>query len=443
MSKLSGDFEAVDQAHQLDMDYVSEHMQAVMTLPGTGENSYANTSSIDEMLEAMPNLEWVGVVVSWFATGLDIANDIIKPGIEKSSDESEDDWLVSSYNRTDAHQIYRSNQLDPTTVRYGGTAPDSDVLSYIQEIKDKGLKVAFYPFIMVDDVSKSWRGSITGDAEDVSNFYKKQYKPFIMHYAGLLKDVVDMFYIGSELEGLTSIKGKGRKFPFVDSLVDLASSVRSEVGNDVLISYAANWTEYHSCCRGYRPLDKLWSNQNIDFVGIDYYMPLTDSEEVDISINEIKAGFYSGEGYDYYLSYTGERLEFNNDCDRWKDLAGWFSSKHWAWDPESEESYKTAWVAESKRVIFSEFGFRSVELASNTPNVYGDVMPKHSSGKVDFPMQMRAIHATLEHISEDQSIEMGFCYGWDSRGSGWTRNYADGDRWAKGHWIDGKIVRIK
>ena len=82
------------------------------------------------MLEAMPNLEWVGVVVSWFATGLDIANDIIKPGIEKNSDESEDDWLVSSYDRTDAHQIYRSNQLDPATVRYGGTAPDSDVLSY-------------------------------------------------------------------------------------------------------------------------------------------------------------------------------------------------------------------------------------------------------------------------------------------------------------------------
>ena len=36
MSKLSGDFEAVDQAHQLDMDYVSEHIQVVMTLPGTG-----------------------------------------------------------------------------------------------------------------------------------------------------------------------------------------------------------------------------------------------------------------------------------------------------------------------------------------------------------------------------------------------------------------------
>ena len=92
-----------------------------------------------------------------------------------------------------------------------------------------------------------------------------------MHYAGLLKDVIDMFYIGSELQGLTSIKGDGREFPFIDCLVDLASSVRSEVGGNILISYAANWTEYHSCRGGYRPLDALWSNQNINFVGLDYY----------------------------------------------------------------------------------------------------------------------------------------------------------------------------
>lgn len=37
MSKLSGDFEVVDLDHQRDMNYVSEHMQAVITLPGTGK----------------------------------------------------------------------------------------------------------------------------------------------------------------------------------------------------------------------------------------------------------------------------------------------------------------------------------------------------------------------------------------------------------------------
>jgi hypothetical protein len=72
------------------MNYVSEHMQAAMTLPRAGENSYADTLPIDKMLEAMPKLEWVGIAVSWFATGLNIAEDIIKLGVEKNSDEFKD-----------------------------------------------------------------------------------------------------------------------------------------------------------------------------------------------------------------------------------------------------------------------------------------------------------------------------------------------------------------
>ena len=69
--------------------------------------------------------------------------------------------------------------------------------------------------MMVYDYSKLWRGNITSDAKNLSSFYKKQYKPFIMYYAGILEDVVDMFYIGSELQGLIPIKGDGREFLFV------------------------------------------------------------------------------------------------------------------------------------------------------------------------------------------------------------------------------------
>ncbi len=279
MSKLAGDFEVIDSVHQHDIDYVSEHMYAVMALPGTGEASLSSTLSIDEMLEAMQNLKWVGVVVSWFVTDLDTANAIIRPGIEKNSDECDDDWLVCSYNRSDAHQIHRSNPIGPTTVRYGGTTPDSDVVSYVDAIKKKGVKVAFYPFLMVDDFAKSWRGKITGSAESVGSFYLNQYKPFVLHYANLLKDNIDMIYVGSELEGLTSIKEKSRKFPFIDCLIDLASSVRDKIGKDALISYAANWSECHSCLGGYRPLDELWMNKNINFIGIDYYMPLSDDRK--------------------------------------------------------------------------------------------------------------------------------------------------------------------
>ena len=98
----------------------------------------------------MHYLEHVGLPVSWFVNSTNIKNCEIKPGIEKKSNENGDPWLVSNYTRDNAYQIHRSNPNDPSTVRYGGTMPDSDVLSYATALKNAGKKVAFYPMLMVD-----------------------------------------------------------------------------------------------------------------------------------------------------------------------------------------------------------------------------------------------------------------------------------------------------
>jgi hypothetical protein len=132
-----------ESSYENDMNLLSEHMNAVITLPGTGESSFSNTLSIDDMLKAMPNLKWVGVVVSWFIDGLNIGKAKIKPAIEKKSNECKDDWQVGKYDRSNAHQIYRSDKEDSSTVRYGGTPPDSDVLSFIKALIKKGLKGLF------------------------------------------------------------------------------------------------------------------------------------------------------------------------------------------------------------------------------------------------------------------------------------------------------------
>ena len=90
------------------------------------------------------------------------------------------------------------------------------------------------------------------------------------------------FCIGSEMRGLTQIRGADNVFPTVVALKSLAAEVRVLLGADCQIGYAADWSEYF----GYHPkddsgdlffhLDPLWSDDNIDFIGIDNYMPLSD-----------------------------------------------------------------------------------------------------------------------------------------------------------------------
>src|SRR5690606_35686958 len=111
------------------------------------------------------------------------------------------------------------------------------------------------------------------------------YRRFILHYANLCAAAggVDAFLIGSELVGLTRIRGAGGAYPAVAALKALAADVRAILGPGVRISYAADWSEYF----GHHPgggelryhLDPLWADENVDFVGIDNYMPLSDWRE--------------------------------------------------------------------------------------------------------------------------------------------------------------------
>jgi hypothetical protein len=62
----------------------------------------------------------------------------------------------------------------------------------------------------------------------------------------------------------------------------LAADVKAILGPGTKVGYASDWSEYF----GHQPgdgtgdvffhLDPLWSDANIDFIGIDNYMPLSD-----------------------------------------------------------------------------------------------------------------------------------------------------------------------
>lgn len=64
------------------------------------------------------------------------------------------DWAVAGYDRASAHLIGR----DGDKLRYGGTPDDASVVRYIDELRARGYKVAFYPLPFMDVPGKRGRG---------------------------------------------------------------------------------------------------------------------------------------------------------------------------------------------------------------------------------------------------------------------------------------------
>ncbi|RBP03800.1 uncharacterized protein DUF2460 [Roseiarcus fermentans] len=222
---------------------------------------------------------------------------------------------------------------------YGGTPSDPSIVRCIQDLKARGFKVVFYPFLLATCAGYPWRGRITyspdlssaaaaavnaflgpattgmfsRDAVNLTVGYSGgattdwTYRRMILHYANLcvIAGGVNLFVIGSELRGLETIRGPawtkagtldgGGKavwdYPFVAGLVTLANDVRSVFDgagltknlstHKNLITYSADWSDWmgyqHPGQNGQWPhLDSLWSSSNIDVVSFDNYLPLSD-----------------------------------------------------------------------------------------------------------------------------------------------------------------------
>lgn len=349
-------------------------LKSIEIIPGCGRDALKDaqaTKSLSQMKETLPNVKWIAPVAAWFADSLDIAKCKILP---------------CSKNNTD----------------YFESINDIDMVRFLDKPKASDLKVIFYPLLIVSVSDQPWRGHITGKTEDIEAFYLKYYKPFILHYAYLVKDKIDAFIIGSELEGLTKIHTANNKFPFVQKLVELTSDLKAILGSEVKLTYAANWTEYHTSDGVLRPLDELWSAPNIDFIGINAYFPLTHSIKSRITLEEIKAGWRSGEGWDYWLSTDRQQHSFNGEeWNQWKNLQYWWENEHWVWNKELQQSIKSPWQPRMKPIWFTEVGFPSIDKATNTPNVFFNPksreggMPVFSNGKPDFAIARLGLRATF------------------------------------------------
>lgn len=505
-----------------------KHLNRISTQPLT---DFAH--SIEDLLVCAPGLKHVSLVVAWHGTDLRIGNCQIIPKVEHlTMTTAPFSWQVGPLQRGDA-QIVSYIEGKPAL---GGAPSDRTVYEAITFLKSKGLQVTMYPFIMMDVPSGNtlpnpyggssqpaypWRGRITchpapdepgtvdktaAAATQVDNFFgtvnaghfswnagqqrvnysgpsnEWSMRRFILHMATIADAAgADDFLIGSELVGLTRIRSDASTFPGVDHLISLLGQVRAKLGSTPKISYAADWSEYHS----YRPndgsndilfpLDPLWGNANIDYVGIDNYLPMGDWRDGDhldrnagyISPYEkdyIQKNVEGGEYFNWYYASTADR---NNQVrtpiyddaygEHWiyrqKDIRGWWSNHHHKRLNGVRQVNPTAWVPNSKQIVFTELGLPAVDKGINQPNVFVDskssesFYPYFSNQRPDAAIQRAALEAVLDYWKKNSGGMVNFdkisLWTWDARPYPTFPERADffGDagNWQLGHWLTGRL----
>jgi len=511
------------------------------------------TLSLDNLQAMVPSVKSTSLVVAWFGTDLRAGQCQLRPGVEVAARSTTPyAWRVNGVARAAA---YRLSQRDgrPT---YGGTPADQSIVDAIKDCKSRGLRVTFYPTLLMDipagntlpdpysdgagvlgqpahpasarltcspaagfagavdqtPSAASQTAALFGSATPAQFSVSGEQVSFtgpandwglrrmVLHYAHLCKAAggVNAFLIGSDLPGLTQVRSTAGTYPAVQQLRSLAADVRAILGAATRISYAADWTEYF----GHRPedesgdvyfhLDPLWADDNIDFIGINAYAPLSDwrdgYEHLDAQEwpaiydrSYLQSNIAGGEGFDWYYASNGHRLAqmrtpiIDTGADagsagkpwvyRNKDLRSWWTNPHLNRVGGVESLTPTAWVPQSKPFWFSAFGCPAIDRGTNQPDARID--PKSSDGRTlyfsrgwrDDTLQRAALEATLTYWAHTENnpasdryagpmVHLADCaaWGWDVRPYPYfpaiSDAWADTANWRTGPWLSGRLGAV-
>lgn len=475
--------------------------------------------SIDHMENVLPNADTVSLVVAWFGTDLRAGLCEVEPRVEDATKTTDVPWTASGLTLSTANEVSRTPDGKPA---YGASPADISVIEAIKDLRARGKRVLLYPFVMMDITADQalpdpsgegeqgaypWRGRIiprTGEsvAAEVAAFMgtaapsdftagtgtvtysgpqEWRFRRFILHLAHLAAAAggVDAFLIGTEMRGLSMTPDTPGSYPFVTALKTLAADVRSVLPSS-LISYGADWSEYHSHQDGNDlrfHLDPLWSDSNIDFVGIDNYLPISDwrpgTSHLDYdparghtspySLDYLKGNIEGGEYWDWYYQTDADRaaqirtpIEDLAYGEPWvyrqKAVRDWQAYAHHERLDGVRNASATGWTPGSKPVWFTELGCPAVTFGANQPNVFyapkssESFLPWFSVGVRDDFMQRQYLRASLEwwrdnggSIVDVDNVQV-WC--WDARP--WpefplqTSLWSDGPDWFSGHWLNGR-----
>jgi hypothetical protein len=503
--------------------------------------------SLDRLSALAPAVQSVSLVSAWFGDDLRAGVCTVKPKVEVAAKTTTPAWSVGGLPR---ESYWAVSQIDGRPV-YGGTPSDASIVQAIQELRARGKRVTFYPFVMMDippgntlpnpysasaaGVGQSvfpWRGRITcspaagftgspdktaGAATQVAAFFgsalRTQYsisgttvaftgtagewglRRMILHYAHLCAAAggVDAFLIGTEMRGLTQIRSGPGTYPAVAAFQTLAADVRAILGLGTKISYAADWSEHfgHQPADGsndvYFHLDPLWADANVNFVGIDNYMPLSDWRDGTAHLDALswpdihdraylQANIAGSEGFDWFYASGAARAAQTRTTItdagyskpwvfRYKDIRSWWSNPHYNRPGGIESGSPTGWAAQSKPIWFTEIGCPAIDRGSNQPNVFVDpkssesFAPYFSRGWRDDAIQRAYLEASWLYWGNGANNPTSGIYGapmvnlaecaawtWDARPypffPGRSDIWADGANWRLGHWLTGRLGAV-
>lgn len=506
--------------------------------------------ALDALQAELPQVTTVFLVVGWFGDDLRIDRCTIRPRVEIAEKETRpSSWQVHGVTRDQAFLVSQSDGRPA----YGGTPADDAVVRAIRSLRQRGFQVVFYPFLFLDippgnslpdpyggaaQAAYPWRGRLTVDpapgrpgspdqsapvTEMVASFFgtvsaadivlsvvgdtvtvaydgpaEWSYRRFILHYARLCAALnaaeagtVAGFLAGSELRGLTSLRDGPASFPAVGQLRGLCAAAKAVLGPQVVLSYAADWSEYF----GHQPqdgsgdvffhLDPLWADPAVDRVAIDCYLPLSDWRDGAGHL-DAAAGWPSlydraylatqvegGEYYDWFYPDPAARadqlrqpiVDSAHGKDwvfRPKDLRSWWANPHYDRPGGVEAATPTPWLPQGKPLWLTEAGIPSVDKGTNQPNVFYDpkssesALPHFSNGRRDDLIQRRGLEALLGYWRPDGGHNpVSPVYGgpmiadiavwtWDARPyPAWPARddvWSDGGAWPLGHWLTGKLA---
>jgi len=217
------------------------------------------------------------------------------------------------------------------------------VIQYANKFRAKNIKVMLKPQIWV------WGGQYTGyiqmDSEEKWKELETSYEAFILLYAGLAEEInADILCIGTELEKFVLNRPEYWK--------SLITKIRKVYQGK--LTYASNWDEF-------KRVD-FWDQ--LDYIGVDAYFPLTESK-----------------------SPTVQELE-----------TGWKLHK---------EQIQTIQSKYGKPILFTEFGYRSINYTGKEPWDANRV-----EGSVNLEAQANGLQAIYNQFWKEKWFAGGFVWKW-------------------------------